>query len=87
MSTMLFFLPTGGGDGFVNMWDGFNKKRLCQFHKFPAPISSIAFTTDGSMLAVAASPLYSDKPHFDKNDHVRDAIFIRNVSDTETKPK
>ena len=24
---------TGGSDGFVNIWDGFNKKRLCQFHK------------------------------------------------------
>ena len=21
---------TGGSDGFVNIWDGFNKKRLCQ---------------------------------------------------------
>ena len=24
---------TGGSDGYVNIWDGFNKKRLCQFHK------------------------------------------------------
>lgn len=24
---------TGGSDGIVNIWDGFNKKRLCQFHK------------------------------------------------------
>ena len=24
---------TGGSDGFVNIWDGFNKKRLCQFHR------------------------------------------------------
>ena len=24
---------TGGSDGFVNIWDGFNKKRLCQVHK------------------------------------------------------
>ncbi len=23
---------TGGSDGMVNIWDGFNKKRLCQFH-------------------------------------------------------
>ena len=21
---------TGGSDGYVNVWDGFNKKRLCQ---------------------------------------------------------
>ena len=24
---------TGGSDAFVNMWDGANKKRLCQFHQ------------------------------------------------------
>ncbi len=24
---------TGGSDGLVNIWDGHNKKRLCQFHK------------------------------------------------------
>jgi len=24
---------TGGSDGFVYVWDGFNKKRLCQFRK------------------------------------------------------
>ena len=24
---------TGGSDGYVNVWDGFNKKRLCQFHR------------------------------------------------------
>ncbi|KAK7486231.1 hypothetical protein BaRGS_00022554, partial [Batillaria attramentaria] len=23
---------TGGSDGYVNIWDGFHKKRLCQFH-------------------------------------------------------
>ena len=24
---------TGGSDGYVNIWDGFHKKRLCQFHR------------------------------------------------------
>lgn len=70
------------------MWDGFNKKRLCQFHKFPAPISSISFDSEGSMLAVATSPLYSHKPTLDRGDEdIGDAIFIRHVSDAETKPK
>jgi cell cycle arrest protein BUB3 len=27
---------TGGCDGYVNVWDGQNKKRLCQFHKYPS---------------------------------------------------
>ncbi len=30
---------TGGSDGFVNIWDGFNKKRLCQFHRYPTSIA------------------------------------------------
>ena len=25
---------SGGSDGFVNIWDGFHKKRLCQFHRY-----------------------------------------------------
>jgi cell cycle arrest protein BUB3 len=25
---------TGGSDGFVFIWDGVNKKRLCQFRKY-----------------------------------------------------
>lgn len=25
---------SGGSDGFINIWDGYNKKRLCQFHRF-----------------------------------------------------
>lgn len=41
---------TGGSDGFVYIWDGFNKKRLCQFRKYPASISSLSFSTDGSVL-------------------------------------
>ena len=25
---------TGGSDGIVNIWDGNNKKRLCQLHRY-----------------------------------------------------
>uniref|UniRef100_H2Y739 Uncharacterized protein n=1 Tax=Ciona savignyi TaxID=51511 RepID=H2Y739_CIOSA len=76
---------TGGADGFVNMWDGFNKKRLCQFHRFPAAVSSLAFSHDGSILAVASSPLYSAE--LTPSDAGEDAIFIRHVTDAETRPK
>jgi hypothetical protein len=30
---------TGGSDGYVNIWDGYNKKRLCQFHRYPTSIA------------------------------------------------
>lgn len=75
---------TGGADCFVNMWDGMNKKRLCQFHRFPAAVSSLAFSGDGTTLAIACSSLYSCEPNLkDKNIN---QIFIRKVTDTETKP-
>lgn len=75
---------TGGSDGFVNIWDGFNKKRLCQFHKYPAGISSLSFSPDGSYLAIASSYLFDST---DIKDIPPDSIYIRKVSDQETKPK
>ncbi|XP_046844256.1 mitotic checkpoint protein BUB3-like [Xenia sp. Carnegie-2017] len=74
---------TGGSDGFVNVWDGFNKKRLCQFHRYPSSISSLSFSHDGSSLAIASSFLHEEE----NANPPEDAIYIRSVSDTETKPK
>lgn len=34
---------TGGCDGFVNIWDGENRKRLFQCHPYQTSISSLAF--------------------------------------------
>lgn len=75
---------TGGSDGHVNVWDGFHKKRLCQFHKYPTSISSLAFSPDGSYLAIASSFLYETE---DVKEMPPDNIFIRRVTDQETKPK
>lgn len=76
---------TGGSDGYVNIWDGYNKKRLCQFHKYPTSIASLAFSTDGSVLAIASSYMYE---HDNIPDNIpEDAIYVRYVSDQETKPK
>jgi len=76
---------TGGSDGFVNIWDGANKKRLCQFHRYPTSIASLSFATDGSVLAIASSYMYENDSQPDKTPE--DTIFIRFVSDQETKPK
>jgi len=75
---------TGGSDGFVNIWDGFNKKRLCQFHKYPTSISSLDFSHDGNTLAIACSYLYEKGEMSSPPDN---AIYIRRVTDQETKPK
>merc|ERR1712002_56410 len=79
---------TGGGDCFVNMWDGMNKKRLCQFSKYPTAVSALAFSDDGNSLAVACSSLYSHKNNqtLADNDENINAIFVRTVTDADTKP-
>ncbi|XP_064465608.1 mitotic checkpoint protein BUB3-like [Ornithodoros turicata] len=75
---------TGGSDGFVNVWDGFNKKRLCQFHKYPSSIAALAFSPDGTLLAIGSSFLHEQEG---VENIPPDAIFLRRVTDQETKPK
>ncbi|CAG0896943.1 unnamed protein product, partial [Cyprideis torosa] len=76
---------TGGSDGFVNIWDGVNKKRLCQFHKYPTGVTSLCFSDDGTYLAIAVSFNYETEEI--PQPKPEDAIFIRQVSEQETKPK
>lgn len=76
-------LCAGGSDGFVNIWDPFNKKRLCQFHRYPTSIASLAFSMDGSLLAIASSYMQEQGDI----SHPADAVYIRQVTDAETKPK
>ena len=75
---------TGGSDGYVYIWDSFNKKRLVQFHRYPTHISSLAFSPDGSTLAIASSYIYENDT---KEEVPPDSIYIRSVTDQETKPK
>ncbi|KAI3856844.1 hypothetical protein MKW92_048169 [Papaver armeniacum] len=74
---------TGGCDGFVNVWDGNNKKRLYQYSKYPTSIAALSFNRDGRLLAVASSYTFEggDKPH------EPDTIFVRNIHEAEVKPK
>ncbi|KAK2712430.1 hypothetical protein QYM36_011200 [Artemia franciscana] len=76
---------TGGSDGFVNIWDGANKKRLCQFHRYPTGITSLSFSSQGSHLAIATSYNYEFETH--PVPLPKDQIYVRPVSDAETKPK
>lgn len=69
---------TGGSDALVNIWDPANKKRLCQFHKYPTSISALAFSADGSLLAMAAS--YQFEFPVDPSPLPRDAVYIRKVT-------
>jgi len=77
---------TGGSDGHVNIWDGFNKKRLCQFRRYPTSISSLAFSSDGSLLAIASSYIY-EQGEPPAGTQMEDAVYVRKVQEHEVKPK
>uniref|UniRef100_A0ACD6ASK0 Uncharacterized protein n=1 Tax=Avena sativa TaxID=4498 RepID=A0ACD6ASK0_AVESA len=74
---------TGGCDGFVNVWDGTNKKRLYQYSKYASSIAALSFSKDGHLLAVASSYTYEEG----EKSHEPDSIFIRGVNEVEVKPK
>ena len=46
---------TGGGDGFVNTWDGNRKKRVFQYERYPTSVAGVSFSKDGTRVAVAVS--------------------------------
>lgn len=72
-----------GCDGVVSVWDGENKKRLCQVPGYPCSVASLAFSSDGKLLAVASSYTYE----LGELKHPRDEIYIRHMSDSEVTPK
>lgn len=74
---------TGGSDGGVCVWDGYAKKRLWRLNPFDASVSSLCFSADGSMLAVAVSDT------FDQGERATPApeLVIRQIDDAEVRPK
>ena len=57
----LAFHPTyntfasGGSDATVSIWDHKVKKRLRQYPRYTAPVAALAFSADGTRLAIGAS--------------------------------
>lgn len=75
---------SGGGDGSVALWDGATKRRIRQYQKFAASISSLSFSPNGKFLAVGYSPGFEDG----KEDMAGPVgIAIRELTENETKGK
>ncbi|KAL1917746.1 uncharacterized protein VTP21DRAFT_3580 [Calcarisporiella thermophila] len=74
---------SGGADGVVNLWDGFNKKRLRQYPRYPTSIASLAFSPDGRILAIASSYTFEEG----EKDTPPDSVFIRWLGENEGKPR
>lgn len=78
-------MASGGSDGTVNIWDITNKKRMSQFKRQPTTVSSLDFSKDGKVLAIAVSYMFEreDQPAKPCQDHV----VIRAIAEHEVKPK
>lgn len=74
---------SGGSDCIVNIWDGVHRKRVKQFTGYPDEIASIAFSRDGSTMAVASSYTFDEG----ERDHAPDAVFVRELQDSEVRPR
>lgn len=74
---------TGGAEGFVNSWDPVSRSRLTRYHQYPTSISSLSFSADGSLLAVAVSYTFEQG----EKHHPADQIMIRHVNPSEVQAK
>ncbi len=75
-------MATGGCDGFVNVWDTQNQKKVANFRRYPTSISSVAFSPEGGLMAIAASYTFEEGV----KDHVADAVFIRTIQEENVRP-
>ena len=76
---------SGGGDGFVALWDGVAKRRIRQYQRYPASVASLSFSGDGKFLAVAVCPGFEDGKEEVGEGVVK--VFVRELGDGEAKGK
>jgi cell cycle arrest protein BUB3 len=78
---------TGGGDGVVALWDANTKRRIRQYAKLPASVTSLEFSADGRYLAIGISPGFEDGREQDEPDPSLIKVVIRELSESEAKGK
>lgn len=76
---------SGGGDGFVAVWDGVAKRRIRQYQRYPASVAALAFSSDGRFLAVGVSPGFEDGNEGLGEGFVK--VFVRELAEGEAKGK
>ncbi|KAL8722136.1 MAG: hypothetical protein Q9225_001329 [Loekoesia sp. 1 TL-2023] len=76
---------SGGGDGFVALWDGVAKRRIRQYQRYASSVSAVAFSGDGKYLAVAVSPGFEDGKEGAGEGIVK--VFVRELGENEAKGK
>ncbi|KAI9668034.1 MAG: hypothetical protein M1821_000854 [Bathelium mastoideum] len=78
-------MASGGGEGYVMLWDTVGKRRVRAYQKLPASVAALAFNREGNMLAIAVSPGFEDAKEQEESGVVK--LFVRELSETEAKPK
>ena len=76
---------SGGGDGFLALWDGIAKRRIRQYQKYAASVAALSFSGDGKYLAVAISPGFEDGKEGETEGAV--SVFVRELGANEAKGK
>ena len=76
---------SGGGDGFVALWDGVAKRRIRQYQRYTTSVSALSFSGNGKFLAGAVSPGFEDG--LDGVGEGTVGVFIRELGDGEAKGK
>jgi hypothetical protein len=71
---------SGGSDGIVSIWDYKLKKRLRQYAKFHAAVTSVSFSGTGSKMAVGVGYLHEDG-HGEKGS--KSSIIIKSIDDAK----
>lgn len=75
---------TGGGDGSTCFWDGFARKRLAKLGPFSTAVSSLDFSADGALLAVAVSYAFEEG---ERCPPPVPSLFVRAVEPADVRPK
>lgn len=76
---------SGGGDGFVALWDGVAKRRIRQYQRYAASVAALSFSGNGRFLAVGISPGFEDGKEGEGEGVVK--VFIRELGENEAKGK
>ena len=76
---------SGGGDGFVALWDGIAKRRIRQYQRYQSSVSALSFSGDGKRLAVGISPGFEDGKEGVGEGTI--AVFVRELGEGEAKGK
>ena len=76
---------SGGGDGFVALWDGVAKRRIRQYQRYTTSVSALSFSGNGRFLAVAVSPGFEDGREGVGEGMV--GVYVRELGEGEAKGK